>query len=296
MKKSISIMLAMAVIVASFPFMVSASSLEVAGKDVRNYKMETGQIDLRDIQEDMYVENGEVKIQNIQTAEAYELQKELSNSDNLNDLIAHMMSEGMVPEGIGYTIVDLKEVIDENGNSHLEPMTIRDMQARGNGTTVSKGNLRLYIAASKISAGKYKTVTTAQWTTDFQFSAENRPADGYDYISVTAPKDFEYSRLYFTSTTSGLKNQITDYERVDMSYSSVVYKFKEFINGVYSTKECAAWMNCDGEVSSKNSLFIGKYLHTWASVTPAITIGPASVAFSPVSKSWQIVCDYKYPV
>ena len=48
--------------------------------------METGQIDLRDIQEDMYVENGEVKIQNIQTAEAYELQKELSNSDNLNDL------------------------------------------------------------------------------------------------------------------------------------------------------------------------------------------------------------------
>lgn len=46
---------------------------------------ETGQIDLRDIQEDMYVENGEVKIQNIQTAEAYELQKELSNSDNLND-------------------------------------------------------------------------------------------------------------------------------------------------------------------------------------------------------------------
>ena len=33
MKKSISIMLAMAVIVASFPFMVSASSLEVAGKD-----------------------------------------------------------------------------------------------------------------------------------------------------------------------------------------------------------------------------------------------------------------------
>lgn len=129
--------------------------------------------------------------------------------------------------------------------------------------TVSKGNLRLYIAASKISAGKYKTVTTAQWTTDFQFSAENRPADGYDYISVTAP---------------------------------VVYKFKEFINGVYSTKECAAWMNCDGEVSSKNSLFIGKYLHTWASVTPAITIGPASVAFSPVSKSWQIVCDYKYPV
>ena len=187
MKKSISIMLAMAVIVASFPFMVSASSLEVAGKDVGNYKMETGQIDLRDIQEDMYVENGEVKIQNIQTAEAYELQKELSNSDNLNDLIAHMMSEGMVPEGIGYTIVDLKEVIDENGNSHLEPMTIRDMQARGNGTTVSKGNLRLYIAASKISAGKYKTVTTAQWTTDFQFSAENRPADGYDYISVTAP-------------------------------------------------------------------------------------------------------------
>ena len=81
MKKSISIMLAMAVIVASFPFMVSASSLEVAGKDVGNYKMETGQIDLRDIQEDMYVENGEVKIQNIQTAEAYELQKELSNSD-----------------------------------------------------------------------------------------------------------------------------------------------------------------------------------------------------------------------
>lgn len=50
MKKSISIMLAMAVIVASFPFMVSASSLEVAGKDVGNYKMETGQIDLRDIQ------------------------------------------------------------------------------------------------------------------------------------------------------------------------------------------------------------------------------------------------------
>lgn len=40
MKKSISIMLAMAVIVASFPFMVSASSLEVAGKDVGNYKVD----------------------------------------------------------------------------------------------------------------------------------------------------------------------------------------------------------------------------------------------------------------
>lgn len=55
MKKSISIMLAMAVIVASFPFMVSASSLEVAGKDVGNYKMETGQIDLRDIQEEWFI-------------------------------------------------------------------------------------------------------------------------------------------------------------------------------------------------------------------------------------------------
>ena len=73
-------------ILGYFSDMVSVSSLEVAGKDVGNYKMETGQIDLRDIQEDMYVENGEVKIQNIQTAEAYELQKELSNSDNLNDL------------------------------------------------------------------------------------------------------------------------------------------------------------------------------------------------------------------
>lgn len=83
---------------------------------------------------------------------------------------------------------------------------------------------------------------------------------------------------------------------ISIMLAMVVYKFKEFINGVYSTKECAAWMNCDGEVSSKNSLFIGKYLHTWASVTPAITIGPASVAFSPVSKSWQIACDYKYPV
>lgn len=296
MKKIVSALMSTIMVISALSFTsVSAASPQHSSSPASDYYMIRGQIDLEPIADNIYVENGTVKISGKETVAAKRLASELEISPNLNDVLAKMIEEGLTPVGVGYTIVELKEVIDENGIAHLEPMTNDDVRL-GNGPIESKGNLRLFVSASKTSANKVKTVTTAQWTTDFQVSASNRPAAGYDMISVTAPRNFQYASSYFTSTTTGFQTSVTDYFRADMEYSSVVYKFMEFASGVYSLKEANVWMDATGTIGTNNNLFIGKYCHTWTSAVPSFSILQSGVSFSLTTNSWNIPCEYFYPL
>lgn len=295
MKKIVSTLMATIMVFSGFSFTLASAASPQSSSDDEFY-MVRGQIDLAPIANDLYVENGKVKVSGKETMASKRLVDELEISPNLNETLSKMIDEGLTPVGIGYTIIELKEVIDEEGYSHLEPMTNNDIQLLANGDIASKGNLRLFVSAAKVNNTTVRAVTTSQWTTDFQFSASNRPATGYDLMSVTAPQSFQYASSYFTSTTTGFQTSITDYYRADVDYASVVYKFMEFINGIYSTKEAAVWMNATGKISSNNNLFIGKYCHTWATVSPSISIYPTGVSFGSASSSWSIPCTYIYPV
>ena len=274
-----------------------ASASEIVPTD--DYYMVRGQVDLTSIADDLYIENGNVKIRGVTSQSANFLKSELSHRPNLNKILSQMISEGLTPDGIAYTIVELKEVTDADGFSHLEPMTVGDVQLLGSGDKVSKGNLRLYVAAARTGkANEFRSVTTAEWTTDLQLSASNRPADGDDLMTITAPKNFQYATSYFTSQTSGFYESIpsSNYHLADIKYSSAVFAFKEFVSGQYSLKSAGAWLVSTGSLTSNNNLFIGKYCHTWTTTVPSFTISASGgVSFSAEQNSWNIACSYHLP-
>lgn len=218
------------------------------------------------------------------------LLSEIDNSPALKECLEVSLLKGETPKAIGYTIIYLKEAADDSGY-HYEPMTIQEVEdIKATGPTSSKGNLRLYTYAAGLSNNRIVARSVAEWTTDWQLFASERPAAGNDYISLTVPSNYANLTDTFSAycTPAGY---LRNYYKEDEGYTSVVYSFLEFLNYAYRVDRATVEMGCVKNTSAGNRVTcISKYVHTWLSITPSISIDSSGVSFgiSPLQSAWQI--------
>ncbi|MDD2483696.1 MAG: hypothetical protein PHQ50_01515 [Eubacteriales bacterium] len=291
MKKKMFVLCLAMLIALNLPATVFASD---AQKSQEEYYQIKGQIDFEGVTTQI---NGDrLVVSGAEESDAKFISSEIGKSKELGDMIRSSIQNGETPVAIGYTIVELKTVEDENGNWHFQPFTVAEKQQalRGTGNTVSKGNLRLYTYAATISGGVIAK-STASWTTDYTLDFSKRPANGDDFISITAPSAYNYQSDSFwaklLNTNTYLPNQY--FSRNDQDYTSVVYQFTEYRENVFQVSKAQLQMNCTGTVSGSKT-FISKYVHTWQTAVPSISIGLSGVTFGlggMSDRAWQVASN-----
>lgn len=157
------------------------------------YYQETGTIYLDEIA--LVNENNELKVLSNSTVDSVRnkvlLESELDGSEELSDFLMSCLSDGIMPQAIGYTKVYLK-IVNDNEGQHLEPMTVEEMvqpTAIGPDRVSPGGNFTLYTAASYVgndiyasSIGHFETMKPSGGVHEVPMSDS--------FISLTSPTGY----------------------------------------------------------------------------------------------------------
>lgn len=299
--KKIKVLLLVMVFVLNLSCMAFAQN-EVGTIDLdkaeEKYYEEKGQIDLDGVKFSLD-RKGNLKISGEDEYNCSKVAKELEKSKNLTLALKNYADAGDEPIAIGYTRVYLKEVTEDNGNIHLEPITVEEKaSATATGTSSNKGNLTLYTTAFATVNG-ITSQSVAQWSTKYVISSENKPAAYDDYMSISTDDAYIVNSSTFSAKllASGADLAEKFYSKCDEADSSVVYRFKEFQSGLFQIEKATATIHCAKKKQSSSDPIpetvksISKYVHTWNSVSVNVgfnTAGQATFSLSPAEKGWQI--------
>lgn len=254
-----------------------------------NFYQERGQIDLSELE--FYLENDDLEIRGADYFSKNGISQEISNSENLNEGIKAMVKEGDEPVAVGYTRIYLKEVQEQDGKVHVEPITVAEASTELKGDKSKKGNLTLYTTAFATKSG-ITVKSIAQWSKNYYITGENRAAEYDDYISASTSSKYILNSDSFKATmTNGAALASKFYSRQKAGIASSVYSFSEMMPNAFQIKNATLTINCGKNgtlpktVKSKS-----KYVHTWGKTNVTISIGTAGVGFTLAkgSKSWQI--------
>lgn len=292
MKKILTALLIMALVIATTVFSFAEIQEDIAAQDTaraNSFYQEQGQIELGEIE--FYLDNGNLEIKGDNGPNKKKISRELTNSENLTKEIKDMVQDGDEPVAVGYTRVYLKEVQDEDGRIHVEPITVAEASTELEGDKEKRGNLTLYTTAFATRYG-ITVKSIAQWSTKYYITGENRAAEYEDYISASTSNKYILNRDTFKATMSnGSPLASKFYSRTKTGTASSVYAFSEMVPNVFQIKDATLTIHCGKNgtlpkiVKSKS-----KYVHTWGKGNVSITIGTGGADFTleKGSKSWQI--------
>lgn len=266
----------------------ASETQDVATSD--DFYQERGQINLDELE--FYLANDDLEIKGEDSLAKARISEELSNSENLTANIKSMVEDGVEPVAVGYTRVYLKEVQDEDGTTHAEPITNAEASTELIGSKEKRGNLTLYTTAFATTSG-ITVKSIAQWSTNYYISGENRTAEYDDFISASTSDKYILNSDKFKATmNNGYALDSKFYSRKKAGIASAVYAFREQVNGAYQIKNATLTINCgkNGGTLPKTVKSTSKYVHTWGKADVSITINNKGAGFtlSEGSDSWQI--------
>ncbi len=261
-----------------------------------SFYQERGQINLDEL--DFYLNNGDLNIKGDNSLDKKRISQELSNSENLTKEIKAMVKAGDEPVAVGYTRVYLKEIQDEEGNTHVEPITVAEASTELEGDKSKRGNLTLYTTAFATNSG-ITVKSVAQWSLKYQLSGENRPAEYDDYISASTSNKYILNSDTFKATmTNGVNLASKFYSRKKAGTASAVYAFSDMKPDFFQIKDATLTIHCgkNGTLPKTVKCKSG-YVHTWGKTDISISIGKEGPVFTfeTGSKSWQIASFVNCP-
>lgn len=271
--------------------------------------IERGEINLDGLK--MKLENNEIKVMNQRildrstTERITLLQEKIIESPELKTSLKSQLSEGKEIKAIGYATVYLKDVKDENGISHVEPMTKQEYQlssaaAKGSGTGISRqrGKLTLYTSASITyrSGNRYIGASTvAQWGYVFLGSAETTAnGSGLDMITCSVPDKYTITNSYMSFyDTKGSPLKLRYYPVQDWK-SVVVHEFAKEQN----TKNVLTVSGRMTDSGARQYIKVSsQYLHVWTSANVSVGLTSAGIVsfnLSGSNKAWQLASSVSF--
>lgn len=273
----------------------------IHAEDVENGNeiyQEIGQIDLRVLNVNYNAISDEINIVAQKSTKSVVnknlLEYELNNNPDYEEVLKMALIDGSAPEVIGYTRVYLKDVIEDDGSTHQEPMTNAEYQAYlnnsitifaiGGNSNSPGGNLTLYTGASfrgdEIYANSYASYSANTGITD-------TPADGYyDFVGLTFPKEYTL-KSGFGIVTSNYRTYIAD-EKDNSALVAVLLKGSISVP-MYKVANLAGVgaLNTDKPSSIK---IISSYCHTYGgiNVSAGISATGGSITITGTTKYWTI--------
>lgn len=291
--RAVAFALCMALVISLIPGIAFAES-----GTTTDYYQEKGQINLKNLELSLR-EDGTLKIKGTNCVEKERCIKELNNSKQLAAVLAEQMEDGKIPLAIGYTRVYLKEVEDEKGEKHFEPISNAEaLSDTISGNKEKRGNLTLYTTAFATKQG-ITAESVAQWGTNFQLSQENTPAAYDDYISIkTSNKYIINSTTFNAKMTNGESLPKKFFSKKNEKEASVVYAFKEMVENAYSLKSIRLKIDCGKNGTPPATIkSVSKYVHTWGAgqVEIGFDVTGPTFTLTNVKKSWQIASSVNVP-
>ncbi len=254
---------------------------------------ESGQIQLDKL--DLEINKNSIGITNESTNNFKEIKKlrTLCENPQIKESLIKDINNNVVPQAIGYTTYNLKEVQDSDGKIHYEPMTVSEVNATNSADSTTKYNLTITLNVNTYTGGSTRYLgvhTHIYWAPAVDLAGERRVANGSDdFCSLSIPTVYKIN----INSNGGIEGFCTNPYLKDVSDHAAVAGFRENNGGTYM--RASSTRSASGSVAKRR--FVTKYVHTWEDAVPSISIsssGDVTFGLTSSKEMWQIAAYVDY--
>ena len=307
MKKSIPILMTIAIMIGCMPFASAATTVKVSEAEPEYLEFHQ-QINLENI--DLEVTNGEVQAsvssdvpaanKAIYQPEVDDLMEFLDEYDEVADLFKACITKGK--DLVAFSITEAP-ILLEDGHTKRVPVSQSDYFEESIASikgyfalaTMVERNPSEHVGSDLV----YYTTTVGAWSKNSFVGGENYPSFGDDWVLQSVPNTWTTSSSYMTAKfdtnpTVGVEGD--DFWEADGGDSYVKYVVRDDPLGWHQNKGFVLECTSAGPVSRGEQRIIHSYyVHTWASMSLDVSVSASSedevsLSLSPSlkEKSWSL--------
>lgn len=278
------------IIVTAFIIAMNNTVLVRGNTQVQNdyVYMEKGQFSLDDVSLEHDIKSFNVNSYTKTSGSAntdLTLEQFLNSNPEIKEEIIANEKNGLILEDLAFTKVYLKEIVDNDGAIHFEPMTEAEYEnAKKLRVTYKNCTLTIQYYQDSYNRGKATVNLQAVWPSGLGIDDGEATVTGStdDYMAFVVAQNHDL-------VSHGMYGVARNVYRHALAEKGVAYRFRE------STGSQTLSTNTKYYSYDRIRVFAGKYVHTWGSVNVSIGLGLGgpSVSITNGSKAWELPVELR---